>query len=281
MTKCSFYIAFFLVFSSCNLIENKENKTPVARVNKTFIYETDIASLIDESTSSEDSALVVSSYINQWATEQLLLDQALINLSAEQQQDYNKLVRQYKISLFTEAYKNTLVSRDLDSTITNAELDTLYAKDKNIFLLNDELLKIRYVQIEEQNNNIAQIKKLINIFSAEDKATLSNMTLQFKTANLNDSVWIKKEVLLTRLPVFNSQNIEFSVGKLAEIKDSTGIYFYKVEDKLNKGDIAPSSFIAPTLRQIILNKRKLELIKNIEKDITRDAIKNDNFEIFN
>lgn len=281
MIRCCLYIAIFLVLSSCDLFDTNKDKTPVARVNKTFLYEDDISKIIDEGISNEDSSVVISSYVNQWATEQLLLDQALINLSAEQQENYNKLVRQYKISLFTEAYKNTLVSRDLDSVISQAEIDTLYAKDKDIFLLNDELLKIRFVQVDENNSNVADIKKRINTFTNEDKEALSKMTLQFKTANLNDSVWIKEEVLLSQLPALNTKEINLFSGKFATIKDSTGIIIYKVVDKLDKGDIAPSSYIAPTLRQIILNKRKLELIKNIEKDITKDAIKNNNFEIYN
>jgi len=38
--------------------------------------------------------------------------------------------------------------------------------------------------------------------------------------------------------------------------------------------------VSPTIEQIILNKRKLELIKKLEKDITKDAIKDKKFETF-
>jgi hypothetical protein len=36
-----------------------------------------------------------------------------------------------------------------------------------------------------------------------------------------------------------------------------------------------------TIKQIVINKRKLELIKQLKKDITKDAIKNKQFEIYN
>ena len=55
----------------------------------------------------------------------------------------------------------------------------------------------------------------------------------------------------------------------------------KIDKLLNKGVQAPLEYIKPTIRQIILNKRKLELIKNLEKDITKDAIKNKQFEVYN
>ena len=54
----------------------------------------------------------------------------------------------------------------------------------------------------------------------------------------------------------------------------------KIEDVLNPNDTAPLSYVKPTLKQIILNKRKLELIKKLETDITKDAIETNNFEIY-
>ena len=54
----------------------------------------------------------------------------------------------------------------------------------------------------------------------------------------------------------------------------------KIEAILKTNDIAPLSYVRPTIEQIILNKRKKNLLKKIQKDITIDAIKNENFEIF-
>ena len=54
----------------------------------------------------------------------------------------------------------------------------------------------------------------------------------------------------------------------------------KIEDVLKTNDIAPLSHIKPTIEQIILNSRKLDLLKKLEKDITKDAIKNKRFEIY-
>ena len=70
-------------------------------------------------------------------------------------------------------------------------------------------------------------------------------------------------------------------SNFAQLQDSLGVYLVKIEDVLNTNDIAPLSYIKHTIDQIILNKRKLELIKKLEKDITKDAIKNNDFEIYN
>jgi hypothetical protein len=44
--------------------------------------------------------------------------------------------------------------------------------------------------------------------------------------------------------------------------------------------MSPFEYIKPTLKEVILNKRKLELIKKFEKEITDDAIKNNDYEIY-
>ena len=54
----------------------------------------------------------------------------------------------------------------------------------------------------------------------------------------------------------------------------------QINDVLGRNDTAPLEFVTPTINQIVKNKRKLELIKKLEKDITKDAIKNKEFEIY-
>ncbi|MBV1923083.1 MAG: peptidyl-prolyl cis-trans isomerase, partial [Flavobacteriaceae bacterium] len=69
-------------------------------------------------------------------------------------------------------------------------------------------------------------------------------------------------------------------SNFTQLQDSLGVYLVKIEDILLTNDIAPLIYVEPTIKQIILNKRKLELIKNLERDITKDALKNKKFEIY-
>ena len=69
-------------------------------------------------------------------------------------------------------------------------------------------------------------------------------------------------------------------SNFTQVEDSLGVYLVKTKEILNVNDSAPLSYIKPTVGQIILNKRKLELIKKLETDITKDAIKTNNFEIY-
>lgn len=66
-----------------------------------------------------------------------------------------------------------------------------------------------------------------------------------------------------------------------QLEDSLGVYLISVENVKLRSEQAPLEYALPGIKQILLNKRKLELIKKLEKDITQDAIRNDKFEIYN
>lgn len=271
---CSFFV-------SCEYFKKDTQEKAVARVNDSFLYEADIQKLITDNTSKEDSTLIVNNFINRWATQQLLIDQAKINLSAQQLAQYQKLVQEYESDLLTEAYKNVIVSKQLDSAITEQEYRDYYQTYKDNFKQKDILVKLRYVQLPLNYDGLATVREKLGRYNEKDKKSLNSQDYQFISSNLNDSVWINKEVLLGALPVMRGSNEQvLKKSNFTQLQDSLGVYLVKIEDVLQSGDIAPLSYIKPTLKQIILNKRKLELIKKLETDITKDAIETKNFEIY-
>jgi hypothetical protein len=58
------------------------------------------------------------------------------------------------------------------------------------------------------------------------------------------------------------------------------LYLVYISDILIKNDYAPMSYVKPTLVQILLNKRKLEMKKQLKTDILKQGISEKNFEIY-
>jgi len=268
-------------FVSCDYFKPTTDNNAIARVNDNYLYADDLKGLISDETKKEDSVLIVNNYIKRWATQQLLIDQAEINLSQEKLAAFEKLVMEYREELYTEAYKNVIVSRQLDSTISVSEYVEFYELNRENFRLNDELVKVRYIHLDEDYAGLSKTKEKFTRFNEIDKKELTELSIQFIDNNLNDSVWVEKEALLNVLPVLQSNNTQvLKKSNFAQLQDSLGVYLVKIEDVLGLKEIAPLSYIKPTIEQIILNKRKLELIKKLEKDITKDAIRNNKFEIY-
>ncbi len=272
-----------LLVTSCDLFKKTEDKVAIARVNDSYLYQEDVASLISENTSPQDSALIVSSYINRWATQKLLIDRAKVNLSERQQREFDQLVQNYKNELYAKAYTDAIVGRELDTAVNMQEAREYYEKNGENFLLNENLLKLRYINLTKDNKDFDLIKTRFRRFEEEDKEALLEMAIQFNSYSLNDSVWVKSKQVYDKIRPLTPENDEELLKKqnFLQLEDSLGVYLISVEDVKLRNEQAPLEYSLPSVKQILLNKRKLELIKKLEKDITQDAIKNDKFEIYN
>lgn len=273
-------MAVSFVAWSCEIFQAEQGKTRIARVNESYLYLEDLENLVLPSTNPKDSTAMIEAYINRWATQQLLLDQAKMNLPYNIQKRFEKMIKEYERNLFIEAYKNTYLVTQLDSTINETDIQEFYEQNKENFHLNNELLKVRYVSVNKDYSRIKEVKESLERFNLEDKEELSRKSYQYKQINLNDSVWVKKDILLAEFPILKEKEEELKKANFIELQDSIGVYLLKVEDRLERNDLAPLPFIEPTIRQILLNSRKLELTKKLEKDITRDAIKHKKFQTY-
>jgi hypothetical protein len=271
-----------MLLFSCDYFVRKEQQNAIARVNEVYLYDEDMQDLITDETSEEDSTLIVNNYITRWATQQLLIDGAELNLSEEKQAEFNKLIDQYRKDLFTKAYVEALVKRDLDETVSAAEADEFYENNSETFKLNEELIKLRYIKVDESRTDFSQIKEQFRRFNVEDKIYLDSIAIQFSSYSLNDSIWVKLSQAVNKIPVITSENKNQLLKKsnFIQLKDSLGVYLMQINDVLLRNETAPLEYVKPTIDQIVINRRKLELIRELEKDITSDAIKNNQFEIY-
>ncbi|WP_298497913.1 peptidyl-prolyl cis-trans isomerase [uncultured Algibacter sp.] len=277
-----FILLLLVLVYSCDLLKKSDEKVPIARVNENYLYHDDIEGLVPEDLSKEDSTLLIQNFIKRWATQQLFVDGAKLNLSEQKQQEYNRLVDQYKNDLYSKAYIEALVKRSIDTVVPLNEAEIYYSNNKEVFKLNEELIKFRYIHVNENIIDFDNIKKSFKRYNKQDKITLDSISIQFKSYSLNDSIWIKLSQVIKKIPAVNSENRNQLLKKsnFVQLKDSLGVYLMQINDVLVRNDTAPLEYVKPTIDQIVINKRKLELIRELEKDITKDAIKNKQFEIF-
>jgi hypothetical protein len=271
------------ILSSCDFFKRTDLQEPIARVNDSYLYKEDIQDLITENTTREDSIIRVQNHINQWATQQLLMSGAQLNLSQEKQDDFNELIDQYKRDLYIKAYLEALVKQSIDTVVSDQEALEVYNRNIETFKLNEELIKFRYINLSENILNIEDIENRFKRFDREDRKVLDSIAIQFRSYSLNDSIWIRLDQVMTRIPMLNADNKKELLKKsnFIQHKDSLGLYLMQINDVLNRNDIAPIEYVMPTIKEIVINQRKLELIQQLETDITKDAIRNKQFEIYN
>ena len=270
------------LLTSCDylLVQEKEDNASeiIAIVNTDKLFKEDLKDVLPRNISKEDSLIIVKSFIQDWAVNKLLLKGAANNNTSVSLRNINKLVQDYKESLLINNYKKELIKQQLDTVISNDEVEQYYSINNENFKLNEVLVKSKYLYFNYTINDQKEIVKLFKSDKINDAEELERQQLSFKIYQLNDSIWTELDKVLLKLP-FSKENL-LKKSKFIQKQDSLGLYLVAIKDVLNRNDIAPLSYIKSTIKEMILHKRKIELIKEIEKIIVKDATKNNNFKIY-
>lgn len=277
---CFFFLG--LMVCSCSYFKPEQKAESIARVGKSYLYKSDLATLVPAGTSKEDSLLLVRDFIDRWASQKLLIEAAERNLNAQKKMEFGVLIKQYRNDLYTKAYIEEMVKNTVDTVVTEEELKTYYKDNKENFKTNGTLVRMRYVNLSKSNPRFSTIRSKFFDYNKKDKKFWDTYALQFKSFALNDAVWVDMSQVYVKLPIVNPDNRDdiIRAGKRTELEDNGDAYLIKVKEVIDKNQIAPFDYIRPTLKEVILNKRKLELIKKFEKEITDDAIKNKDYEVY-
>jgi hypothetical protein len=96
----------------------------------------------------------------------------------------------------------------------------------------------------------------------------------------NDS-WVYFNNLLKEVPIvtYNQENF-LQYNRNIEARDSLYLYLVEFRDFKIKESVTPLSMLEDNIRKIIVNRRKLELLQNLQHEIFENALMNNYFEIY-
>ncbi len=276
----------FLVFTilSCNTFNADAESNIVAKVHDTYLYENDLTRFnFPQNLNEKDSINILMRMVDEWATKQLLVHEAKKNMSQKQQLAYQKLVEDYESNLFTDGFKNGYVVKNLNSVIEPNEIQQYYNKYKNNFASNETLVKVRFIEYPYNYKNSSATKKSFSRFNEEDQEELTKTKAFFKQVYFNEeNNWISFDSLKVLVPSLKKlkKSKVLVENKLIEYKEGESKFFIKFQDILKVGSPSPLEYVEESIKQIILNKRKLALKKQLELEILEDAKKKESYQIY-
>ena len=281
VNKIAFNIVLCCLMVSCNKFIPDDNGI-IARIGSKYLHINDLKSELSNYRDKTDSLIKLKSLIDSWALNELLIQQAKLNLPENDIFNLEVLVNNYRRDLYSNTYIKSAVSKSLDTLINNFEIQNFLENNQDLFILKAPLFQVRYIHLPPDNVDQSEIQRSFQRFNDFDIKFLDSLSFQFYSYILSDSIWINKSNLTSQVSFLNQRNFNTYIrkSKFFKIEDTLGVYLFYVKNFLKKGDIAPNTIFKPTIKKIILNRRKLDFIKKFEKDILQDAIKSKKFEVY-
>jgi hypothetical protein len=281
----------FIVVSlaSCDLLKVKDEAgdeksmpIPIARVHDNYLYASEIEGIITGETSLVDSVNLMNAYINNWISKQLLIDDATAKIDFDEAEIQRKIL-DYRYSLIAYEYKTYYINQHLNKEVTEEEIETYYNENQDNFPLKQNIIRGKFIRVPKEAPNSERIKNLI--FSSRENKMEELRTYCFSYAlmySLEDSVWINFDDIIRNTPLAQIPNkVDFlKRTKYTESNDETSKYFLLIKEYKKTDDIAPMGVVKDRIIDIIINKRKVELARNLEKEVYDKAVETKEFEIY-
>ena len=267
---------------SCDTFHVNEEDQVIARVGSRYLYRSDIKDMLHDDLSTQDSLAMAKSVINAWAKKQLYFQQAQMQLDVDLQKELGGMVENYRLDLWTQTYKESLVKSTIDTLISDAVLSDYYKALSSTFSLKEDIVEARFIRLSKDNKDLDNIKAHFISNLDEDQVFLDSLSFHFTDYETRSGQWFYQRELTERLPALQAQSFADYLKKsqFFFIDDSIEVYLLAVNDFRRANDTIPFSKIKSTIRKIVFNRRKLEVEKNIDQEILNDAIQTNKFEIY-
>lgn len=258
---------------ACKKAIQTDEPDALVKVNDRILTRNEVESLIPKGTTSADSLLLAESYIKKWIKDELVLKIAQRNLGSDKE-TIDKLVDAYRRSLLRYRYQEKLIQEKLSDEIQESDVLTYYDTNKEKFVLDKNLIKGLFLKVPADAPNLSEVKtwyKSGNVASLEkiEKYSIQNAAIY----EYFFDKWVDFDEIRNNIPNQISNPESFlRTNKILEVTDSSFCYFLNIRQVLLKGQVEPFEYAEPRIREILINQRKLDFIKEFEEELYNDAL---------
>ena len=250
-------------------INNVKDDSVIAEVGDYELRKSDLINMLPTNVGEIDSTQLVERYISNWIINKSLFDKAEINLTESEITEIKNSTNKYYEELIIDKYRSKLLINNYDTIIDYDEIQNYYNNNLGNFLLSNDIVKARYIKLNNKNYNIREIKRRFRRFNSDDKIFFDSISIQISNYFLSDSIWINSDLFFRKIPNLTKDEVKRIVkNNLYFVKeDSLDVYLIKVNDKKMMSEISPIDYIQDRLSEILLNKKKIKYLKKIEKEL--------------
>jgi len=274
-------IGILTIVIGCNEKSEQELQQPVAKVFGEYLYYKDIANIVSQEESAEDSAILVQTYINNWIQNKIMLHYANDYLK-NQKEEIEKKTEDFKNSLLIHQFKKELIAVNSDSTLDSDEIEAYYNSHYQEFKLNYSIIRGFFIKIPENSDGIENFKKLL--YSNYDRDIdeiiiyINSVNGSFEDFTKN---WVDFPTAIMKIPVVveNTNNF-FKTNKFIETTKNGMYYFLFISDYITKGKTMPLEYAQENIVKILQKEQSNSILDKFKKEKYSEALKSGDIEFF-
>ena len=272
------FIAVLLM--QCTKSEVVEEIT-VAQVGEKKLFQSEISNIIPDEVKDQDSVQMANDYIRKWVKQELLINKANENLSLEQK-NLTKEIEEYRNSLIIYKYKNELMNQQMDTIVTQRQIEQYYSSNPDNFKLNRTIVKAIFIKVPNNVANPKLLKELVDDTSNEGINALREYCIQYaKGFDFFNNNWVEFEIVKRNIPGEIADEGQFLArNNQIELKDSDYYYLVNFHDYKLQNELAPIGYVENNIKNLILNRRKIEFLKQVEENVYKEGIRQNKFKIY-
>jgi hypothetical protein len=269
-----------MLWFSCGT-KQKYVDIPIAEVGNKKLYLSEIKDYFTN-LSPEDSLTILTDYVNRWAKNQAVLSHAEKNLS-DNEKDLTKEIDDYRTSLLIHKYEQAYIRQKMDTAVSQNEIELFYKNNPDNFQLPGVLVKVLFIKAANDFSSLDKIRMLYRSHKEKDIEELAKIAMHGAEAySTFNNEWLDLNEITASFPgtadAYENRAIRM---KYIEDSDDKYTYFLKINEVSMKGAIAPLEHVTSDIKNIILNRRKTNLIRYMENMVFNDAMNRNEIKLMN
>ncbi|MDR0743984.1 MAG: peptidyl-prolyl cis-trans isomerase [Tannerella sp.] len=267
-------LCIFLFFACEKTGREPLSEEILVRIKDKFLTREEVEKMIPANLSSTDSLIRAESIVKKWTID-ALMDEAAYQNVGDDKEEIDKLVDEYRRSLIRHRYQERIIRDRVSADISEHDQMNYYEENKQQFILSQNLVKGLFLKVPVDAPGLENVRKWYRSGTVESLEKIEKYSIQNAIIyNYFYDYWVDFEELRTKIPHRISNPAQFlKVNDHLEVSDSTHVYFLNISDKLLIGMQAPFDYVRSQVQNMLVNKRKIDYLREFGETLYRDAVK--------
>jgi len=231
----------------------------------------EVTPFLNDSLSSQDSAIFIQNYTERWVRDRLMIQAAEENVPDNV--DIEQLVNDYRASLLVHHFEQKVIEEQLDTAVSRDEILKFYEKNKDQFQNDKDLVRAHFIKLKKPFPDQRRMEGWWKEPTGDNLVALRNYCQNYGTYfNLDAEKWLEYNEIARQLPRGSIRFSDLRPDYERNFADFNHQYLIRVFETVRSTENPPVALVADQAKMIILHERKLRLLEQVRQELYNEAI---------